>query len=62
MIPTHCPFFLGTIRKEVMARLKPSKHLINLKDRLSQKVSISEFKKLLCSLRKEMDNYASCEK
>ncbi|MDE0119134.1 MAG: hypothetical protein OXM55_03900 [Bdellovibrionales bacterium] len=45
-----------------MARLKPSKHLINLKDRLSQKVSISEFKKLLCSLRKEMDNYASCEK
>ena len=45
-----------------MARLKPQKNLIDLKNKLSQKNSLSEFKKLHCSLREEMNNYSSCEK
>ena len=45
-----------------MARLKPRKRLINLRNKFSQKTSSSDFKKLHSSLREEMENYSLCEK
>ena len=45
-----------------MARLKPRKNLIDLKNKFSKKNSLSEFKELHSSLREEMENYSLCEK
>lgn len=45
-----------------MARLKPRKNLIDLKNKFSQKNSLPEFRKLHSSLREEMEHYSSCEK
>ena len=46
----------------MMARLRPQEHLIDLKNKFSQKNSLSEFKRLYSSLGEEMNNYSSCEK
>ena len=45
-----------------MARLEPRKNLIDLKNKFSQKKSLSEFKRLYSNLGEEMHNYSSREK
>lgn len=59
-----CTFEMGaaTNGTEIMARLKPRKNLIDLKNKFSKKNSLPEFKTLFSCLREEMTRYPLDEK